>query len=90
MQQSKGEGEMLGAGAEEGQEVAARDRDSLALRQIVTKAQHLRQAHLRQIMTKAQHLRVMATKAQQPWFLGMKTGILMKVCQWRLWSLSLH
>ena len=85
MKQSKGEGGMLGAGAEGGQEVAARDGDSL-----VTKAQHLRQAHLRQIMTKAQHLRVMATKAQQPWFLGMKTGILMKVCQWRPWSLSLH
>ena len=51
---------MLGAGAEEGQEVVARDRDSLALRQIVTKAQHLRQ-----IVTKAQHLRVIVTKAQQ-------------------------
>ena len=69
MKQSKGEGEMLGAGAEEGQEVAARDGDSLALRQIVTKAQHLRQ-----IVTKAQHLRVIVTKAQQLLYSGTKRG----------------
>ena len=65
MKQSKGEGEggRLGAGAEGGQEVAARDGDGDSL---VTKAQHLRQAHLRQIVAKAQHLRVIVTKAQQP------------------------
>ena len=51
MKKSKGEEERVGAVAEEGQEVAVRDGDSLALRQIVTKAQQLRV-----IVTKAQQL----------------------------------